>query len=93
MLYSRSLVVINFIYSGLPHSAVKNPLAVQEPQETQVQSQVGKIPWREGMATYSSILDSRIPWTEEPGRLQSTGLKSRVPCAIQYVLISYRFYV
>ena len=31
------------------------------------------------MATYSSILDWRIPWTEEPGRLQSVGLlKTRV---------------
>ena len=28
----------------------------------------------EGMATYSSILARRIPWTEEPGRLQSMGL-------------------
>ena len=93
MLYSRSLSVINFIYSGLPHSAVKNPLAMQETQETQVQSLGREDPLEEGMATHSSILASRIPWTEEPGRLQSTGLKSRVPCAIQYVLISYRFYI
>ena len=28
----------------------------------------------EGMATYSRILARRIPWTEEPGRLQSMGL-------------------
>ena len=35
---------------------------------------VGKIPWRRGMATYSSILVWRIPWTEEPGGLQSMGL-------------------
>ena len=27
------------------------------------------------MATYSSILAWKIPWTEEPGRLQSTGLQ------------------
>ena len=33
---------------------------------------VGKIPW-EGIATHSSILIWRIPWTEEPGRLQSMG--------------------
>ena len=31
----------------------------------------------EGMATHSSILAWRIPWTEEPGGLQSTGLQSR----------------
>ena len=36
---------------------------------------VGKIPWREGMATHSSILAWRIPWTEEPGGLQSMGLQ------------------
>ena len=34
-------------------------------------------PLEEGMATYSSILAWRIPWTEEPGRLQSLGSKSR----------------
>ena len=34
---------------------------------------VGKIPWRKGMATHSSVLAWRIPWTEEPGRQQSTG--------------------
>ena len=32
-----------------------------------------KIPWRGGMATHSSILAWRIPWTEEPGSLQSMG--------------------
>ena len=34
---------------------------------------VGKIPLEKGMAPHSSILAWRIPWTEEPGRLQSTG--------------------
>ena len=33
-----------------------------------------KDPLEEGMATHSSILAWRIPWTEEPGRLQSIGL-------------------
>ena len=32
-------------------------------------------PLEEGMATHSSILIWRIPWTEEPGRLQSIGLQ------------------
>ena len=32
---------------------------------------------KEGMATHSSILAWRIPWTEEPGGLQSIGLQSR----------------
>ena len=34
---------------------------------------IRKIPWRMGMATHSSILVWKIPWTEEPGGLQSTG--------------------
>ena len=33
----------------------------------------GKDPLKEGMTTHSSILAWRIPWTEEPGRLQSIG--------------------
>ena len=36
-------------------------------------SSVGKIPWRRKKATRSSILAWRIPWTEEPGELQSMG--------------------
>ena len=36
---------------------------------------VGKIPLEKGMATHSSILAWRIPWTEELGRLQSIGHK------------------
>ena len=34
-------------------------------------------PLEEGMATHSSILAQRIPWTEEPGGLQSIGSQSR----------------
>ena len=44
-------------------------------QETQVQSPGGEDPLEKGMATHSSILAWRIPWTEEPGRLQSRGLQ------------------
>ena len=36
---------------------------------------VGKNPLEKGMATHSSILACRIPWTEEPGMLQSMGLQ------------------
>ena len=32
-------------------------------------------PLEEGTATHSSVLAWRIPWTEEPGRLQSMGLQ------------------
>ena len=40
-----------------------------------VQSLNGEDPLEEGMATHTRILAWRIPWTEEPGRLQSMRLK------------------
>ena len=40
---------------------------------------VGKIPSRRSWQPYSSILAWIIPWAEEPGGLQSMGLKSRTP--------------
>ena len=39
----------------------------------QVQSLAQEDPLKEGVATHSSILAWRIPWTEEPGGLQSIG--------------------
>ena len=42
-------------------------------QETQVQFLGQEDPLQKGMATHSSILAWRIPWTEEPGGLQSVG--------------------
>ena len=49
---------------------VKNLPAMQE---TQVQSLDQEDPLEKGMGTHSSILAWRIPWTEEPGGLQSMG--------------------
>ena len=46
---------------------------MQDPQETWVQSLGGEDPLEEGMATHSSVLAWRIPWTEEAWWLQSTG--------------------
>ena len=57
---------------------VKNALALspmQEAQETWVLSLGQDDPLEKGMATHSSILAWRIPWTEEPGVLQSMGLQ------------------
>ena len=51
-------------------STVKNPPAMQE---TWVQSLVWKDPLEKKMPIHSNILDWEIPWTEEPGRLQSMG--------------------
>ena len=49
---------------------VKNSPAMQE---TQVQSLGWEDPLEKGMATLSNILAWRVPWTEEPGGLQSSG--------------------
>ena len=48
---------------------------MQETQETWVPSLGWEDPLVKEMATYSSVLAWEIPWTEEPGRLQSTGLQ------------------
>ena len=47
---------------------VKNPPAMQE---TQIESLRWEYPLQKGIATHSRILAWRIPWTEEPSRLQS----------------------
>ena len=52
---------------------VKNLPAMQEPQETPVQSLGQEDPLEKEMATHSSTLAWIIPWTGEPGRLQSMG--------------------
>ena len=44
-------------------------------RETQVQSLGWEDPLKKEMATHSGILAWRIPWTEEPGGLQSLGLQ------------------
>ena len=50
---------------------VKNLPAMQEPQEMWVRSLGWANPLEEGMATHSSILAWKIPWTEEPDGLPS----------------------
>ena len=52
-------------------SAVKNLPAMQEPKETWVLSLDKEDPLEEEVATHSSILVWRVPWTEEPGEPQS----------------------
>ena len=53
---------------------VKKPPTMQVTQVAQAQSLGREDPLEEDMATHSSILAWRIPWTEEPGGLQSIGL-------------------
>ena len=50
---------------------VKNPVK----QEMRVPSLGWKIPLEKEMATHSSILAWRMPWTEDPGRLHPWGHK------------------
>ena len=50
---------------------VKNLPAMQETQETWIQSLGREGPLEKEMTTHSSILVWKIPWTEEPGGLQS----------------------
>ena len=51
---------------------IRNPPAAQE---MRVQFLAREYPLEEGMATLSSVLAWEIPWTEEPGRLQSMRLQ------------------
>ena len=48
-------------------------LSLPAMQETRVQYLYQEDPLEKGMATHSSILAWRMPWTQEPGGLQSTG--------------------
>ena len=69
--WGTTLVVkFPFRNSSLVAQIVKNPAAIQE---TWVRPLVQEDPLEKGMATHSSILAWRIPWTEEPGGLQSMG--------------------
>ena len=60
-------------YEHIPGgSAVKN---LPTMQETWVRSLGREFPLEKEMATHSSTLTWKIPWTQEPGRLQSMGLQ------------------
>ena len=70
---SGSLVSVSnllIIGASLVAQVVKNLLAIQE---TTVRSLDWEEPLEKGMPTHSSILAWRIPWTEDPGGLQSLG--------------------
>ena len=62
--------VVSFIANSLVAQTVKCLPAMQE---TRVQSLGWEDPLEKETATHSSTLAWKIPWTEEPGRLQSTG--------------------
>ena len=58
--------------------------------ETRVGSLGQEDPLEEGMATHSSILAWRIPWTEEPGGLQSMGLQRYTTEQVTLLLLSVK---
>ena len=61
---------ILMVEKALVAQMVKNLPAIWQ---TRVRTPGGEEPLEKGMATHSSILAWKIPWTEDPGRLQSTG--------------------
>ena len=69
---------------------VKNLPAMQETQETLVWFPGWENPLKKGMASHSSIFAWRIPWTEEPGGLQSMGLQSQMRTQHTHTFKTYK---
>ena len=78
MLFARALAptLTGHMYSLNFLGKVKTVKNLPSRQETWVRSLFRKDPLEKGMATHSSILAWRIPWTEEPCRLYFTGLQT-----------------
>ena len=76
MLCSRFLLVVYFICSGVymcfRGGSDSKGFACSEGRPV-IDPWIGKIPLQEEMTTHCGIFTWRIPWTEEPGRLQSIG--------------------
>ena len=58
---------------GFPAGTMMKNMPANTGKEMRVQSLGCKDPLEEGMATHSNTLAWRVPWTEEPDRLQSIG--------------------
>ena len=84
--------MIDLQYSPLAQQ-VKNLPAMQETQETQVRSLGQEDPLKEEMATHSSILAWKIPWTEESSGLQSKGLQSGTRWSSSTDMAHLQYYV
>ena len=72
----------SYVFSSPTHkrdypsdSEVKTPPVLQMTQEIRIQSLGWEDPLKEEMATHSSVLAGKIPWTEKPSGLWSMGLK------------------
>ena len=74
--YFKGLFFINIRSQGfLGGSTVENPPAMKKTKTPWVQSLGWEDPPEKGMATHSSMLAWRIPWTEELDGVQSVGLQ------------------
>ena len=69
-MFPRHAAGISYEWASLVAQTIRN---LPSMLETRVQSLGQKVPLEEEMATHSSILVWRIPWTEESGALQSIG--------------------
>ena len=69
-IWNTSSLALSLLWASLVAQMIKNPLAMWEPW---IWSLDWENPLEKGMATHSSTLAWRIPWTEEPGWLQSMG--------------------
>ena len=71
---------------------VKNLSAMRE---IQVRSLGGEDPLKEEMAPHSAILAREIPWTEEPGELQSMGLQRVIThnCATEHTTQTHKVFI
>ena len=66
---------ICFLLQSIGGTVVKNPPANAGDSELRLRSLVWEDLLKEGLETHYSIVAWKIPWTEEPGKLQSIGLQ------------------
>ena len=67
----QAVGALSLLWASQVAQLVENPSAMQEAQETRIQSLSWKDPLEKGMATHLNILAWRIPWTEEPGNCKT----------------------
>ena len=73
LIISFNLTATNLYYLMISSMVAQNVKNLPVMEETWVLPLGWKDPLEKGMAAHSSVLALRIPWTEEPGRLQSMG--------------------
>ena len=77
LIISFNLTATNLYYLMISSMVAQNVKNLPVMEETWVLPLGWKDPLEKGMAAHSSVLALRIPWTEEPGRLQSMGSAKR----------------